>query len=525
MLEGEANLLYQFSKDLGANIDSRRAVNLALDYLLKVAPSHVAGILVRDIADHHQPWKLSVKVPRPGGEAIASRFTEKILDAMNALPGDFARLDKTAITVESSFWDVGNTIGDNTDMKSFLCLPLDVGKETIGALVVGSVSENAFDDSRRQIMAMMAEQVAAAIRNGQLFEQMKMEKQNLERVISHMSDGLIAVDQNRRVTIFNAALESMTGLQASEVIGKSPEELQPLLAFLNTVERPVEMLSLERPKTRVLTLSPSEVIEDAGQHLGEIQVIHDITQERELARMRSEFVANISHELRTPLHSIAGFNKLMLEGKVPDLETQKEFLSIIDQQAEHLSKLVNNLIDVSSIEAGQFKIRKGPLMMEGLIRVVTAGFFSLAHEKGIVIKLDIKAPLPDVYGDEDRIRQVLTNLLGNAIKFSDNSSDVVVRAAVSDGMLKAQVIDHGIGIPPEAMPHLFERFYRASDPMARGGAGLGLYITRQIVERHGGRIWVESELGKGSIFSFTLPPYVPPEGLDQKDRPEGSSIG
>ncbi|MBI2836557.1 MAG: HAMP domain-containing histidine kinase, partial [Chloroflexi bacterium] len=171
-----------------------------------------------------------------------------------------------------------------------------------------------------------------------------------------------------------------------------------------------------------------------------------------------------------------------------------------------------NLIDVSSIEAGQFKIRKGPLAMEAVIRRVTAGFFSLANEKGIAIKLDVQTSLPDVYADEERVRQVLTNLLGNAIKFSDNSSEIIVRAENSDGMLEIQVVDHGIGIPPEAMPHLFERFYRASDPMARGGAGLGLYITKQIIERHGGHIRVESELGRGSTFSFTIPLYARPGG-------------
>jgi len=229
---------------------------------------------------------------------------------------------------------------------------------------------------------------------------------------------------------------------------------------------------------------------------------------RELNRMKSEFFSSISHELRTPLHSIAGFTKLMLQDKVSAPETQKEFLTIIDKQSEHLGKLIDSLLDVSRLESGHFEIQKQRLSLEDMIHDAAHELYPLINEKGIVLSENIPATLPEVEADRERLRQAMTNLLSNAIKFSPDGSDIIVKAEDKGNELLVQVTDHGIGIPREALLHLFERFYRVKTPAGVGGAGLGLYITRQIVEAHGGRIWVESELDKGSTFFFTVPKPV-----------------
>lgn len=226
---------------------------------------------------------------------------------------------------------------------------------------------------------------------------------------------------------------------------------------------------------------------------------------REVDHMKSEFFSSISHELRTPLHSILGFTKLMLGGKVPDHKTQVEFLTIIDSQGEHLGKLIGNLLDVSLLESGRFEVRKQLLSIKELIYDALESFYSLAEEKGIVLSKKIAATLPKVEADGERLRQVMNNLISNAIKFSPDGGSIIVKAEDKNNELLVQVIDHGVGIPKEAIPHVFERFYRAEDSMALGGTGLGLYITKQIIEAHGGRIWVESEPGKGSTFYFTIP--------------------
>ena len=249
----------------------------------------------------------------------------------------------------------------------------------------------------------------------------------------------------------------------------------------------------------------STITNQATIAISNCRYIEQMAAARQSERLKSEFISNISHELRTPLHSIRGFTKLMLQGKVPDPETQKEFLTIIDNQSEHLGKLIDNLLDISRLESGRFQIQKRHMSIKNTIQDAVESFYSLASEKGIVINEDIPATLPELEVDGERLRQVMVNLLSNAIKFSNDGGSVTVKIEVKDSELMMQVTDHGIGILEEVMPHLFERFFRVKDSAGVGGAGLGLYISKQIIDAHGGRIWAESELGKGSTFSFTLP--------------------
>jgi PAS domain S-box-containing protein len=226
---------------------------------------------------------------------------------------------------------------------------------------------------------------------------------------------------------------------------------------------------------------------------------------RQINQMKSEFLSNVSHELRTPLQSISGFARLILRGEVPDHDTQQEFLQIIDSESQHLGNLINSLLDMSRLESGRFQINKRLLPIRDTVIDAIKSFHTLARDKNIVLNEDIPVQLPEIEVDSERLRQVIMNLLSNAIKFSDPGGSVTIKAESRNGKLLFQVTDQGIGIPQEAMPHLFERFYRAEEKLARGGTGLGLYISKQIVEAHGGHIWVESQAGEGSTFSFTLP--------------------
>lgn len=261
-------------------------------------------------------------------------------------------------------------------------------------------------------------------------------------------------------------------------------------------------------------IAMSEVGVPAGSQRLFTIVMRDITEHkqaeeaealRELDRIKSEFISNVSHELRTPLHSIKGFTKLMLEGKVPDPNIQKEFLTIIEKDSKRLGTLIDSLLDMSRLESGRFEVRKQLLSIKDIIHDALESFYSLAEEKSIILSKKIPAELPQVEADRERLRQVMTNLLSNAIKFSPDDGSIMVKAEGRNSELLVQVIDHGNGIPEEAIPHVFDRFYQVESSMTRstGGSGLGLYISKQIIEAHGGRIWVESELGKGSTFCFT----------------------
>jgi len=233
---------------------------------------------------------------------------------------------------------------------------------------------------------------------------------------------------------------------------------------------------------------------------------------RELDRMKSEFIATVSHELRTPLQSIMGFTKLMVQDKVPDPMTHTKFLTIIDKESERLAELIGDLLDVSRLESGRLVLKRQRLPLRDTIRSAIYELSNLIKEKAILIVDNIPEGLPEIEADESRINQVILNLVSNAIKFSSEGGEITVNAQATHNEILVQIVDQGIGIPAEALPHIFDKFYQVDGSATRtkGGLGLGLYITKQIVEAHGGQIRVESKVNQGSTFSFTLPLTVAP---------------
>jgi signal transduction histidine kinase len=235
--------------------------------------------------------------------------------------------------------------------------------------------------------------------------------------------------------------------------------------------------------------------------------VHDVTQLREADRLKNQFISNVSHELRTPLFAIRGFLEMMRDGKVPDEDTRSEFVDLMYHKTLHLSRLVDDLLDLSRLERGRFELRLGPTSLRSLIMHSAREIQFAASRKGIHLETHIPTELPPVRGDANRLEQVIVNLLDNAVKFTGAGGMVRVEALAADDEVLVNVIDSGSGIPGEALDKLFTRFYQADGSTTRrsGGTGLGLFISRQIVEAHGGQIWAKSELGKGSIFSFTVP--------------------
>jgi signal transduction histidine kinase len=239
--------------------------------------------------------------------------------------------------------------------------------------------------------------------------------------------------------------------------------------------------------------------------IGRIFVLRDVTRETEAERMRSALVATVSHELRSPLTAISGYTDTLLHEGPWDEDTQREFLEAVLTSAQRLSALVDNLLDAASLEAGVLRLQPEPIRVERIAERVLAQRRLLAGN--CTLELETRAGLPLVVADGVRVEQVLANLVDNAIKYSPNGGVVHIRLArTADGDLAVSVSDQGVGIPPEQLPHLFERFYRVtSSGRSVKGVGLGLYICRSLIEAHGGRIWVESQPGVGSTFVFTLP--------------------
>ncbi|HOG46598.1 MAG TPA: ATP-binding protein, partial [Anaerolineae bacterium] len=418
----------------------------------------------------------------------------------------------------------------NFPYHAVLAAPLVTGQRTLGALIMASTRPDAFGTADRRMWLALAGQVAVAVENGQLYGELRRQQQHMKAIIDHMADGLVVLGHDRRIISLNPAAQHMLGLGEAEVVGWSPADgvrdprFEPLAhicrpepsdsdairhpALLDAEEHEAQPeVAVDSPVPRVLKVlsSPIEALNDGER--GEIKVLHDVTREHELDQMQRDFVSTVSHELRTPLFSIKGFVELILKGKVPDAEVQREFLTRVAEQANQLAAIVADLLDTSRLEAGRLELNKARVSLAEIASGAVTRLESVAHNREVTLDFQAQPGLPQVLGDERRLAQVVTNLLGNAIKFSPPQSSIQIRCEFGEGQVIVRVIDHGVGIPPEAMSRLFSKFYQVDASATRrvGGTGLGLYISRRIVEAHGGHIHVESEVGKGSVFSFSIP--------------------
>jgi two-component system phosphate regulon sensor histidine kinase PhoR len=354
-------------------------------------------------------------------------------------------------------------------------------------------------------------------------EQAMAEQRRTEAIITHMADGLIMLNPRGELSSINPAAERMLGVQASDVIGQPIGAIEPLRGLEQDLssseyqapgnraaENPGVLqreISLDPPLSHTLMAYLSPVLDDQGERLGEVVVLHDVTRQRELEEAKDNLVSTISHELRTPLFSIQGVLDMIVKDKVPDPEKKDHFMHLAYEQSQRLRSLLDALLDISRIESGRMELEIRTVDMQSLLRRVAASMEIEAMKKHQDLEVIAPDGLPAVMGDEERLVQVAINLISNAIKFTPKGGEIRVKAHAEGDQMIVHVIDNGVGIAAETMPELFQRFYQVDSSATRkaGGSGLGLYITKQIVEAHSGRIWVESSLGEGSEFNFTLP--------------------
>ncbi len=348
-----------------------------------------------------------------------------------------------------------------------------------------------------------------------VLRQVSYEKQKTERIIHEITDGVILIDEAGDIILINPAARAQLLGDCDRAVPRNIYEVTRNPNLLATFENPVEASTREvevyderSQETRVFTTTAVPLMDEGGEFLGKVAVLHDITSYKEVDRLKSEFISQVSHELRTPLTSIKGYIDNLKDGLAGVLTgKQLGYLLRMSKNADHLVHLINDLLDVSRIESGKMRLNRTMVSMRALILEVIGVLQPLAAARDLTVEpLGLEQEI-FLYGDGGKLEQVLNNLLDNAIKFTPPGGRITIKLERDPRLVTITVRDTGIGIAAQDQAWIFERFYRVEH--ARGptvnGTGLGLYISKTIVEMHGGMLWVTSEAGRGSEFAFALP--------------------
>ncbi len=432
-------------------------------------------------------------------------------------------------------------------VRAQICLPLRVGAQVVG--VIGLVylePGRYFGKEAIELLGRFGQLASLALENARLYDEVRQELQERRRAEQQLKETLREIEraQTKANAIFDATTDSMLLLAPNQTIlavnrsfcehffGSDPRAVfghpltdyqaearrafDPPATFQEVIAQTIadtersftQNLEQHAPQRRSLLLYSTPVRTKTGEHLGRLYVFRDTTKEREVERMKNEFVSMVSHELRTPLTSIKGYVDLLQAGEVgPLADQQREFLDIVKISTDRLADLINELLDISRIEAGRVELRCKALDLPRLIAQVTDTMQPQLRAKQQHLARDLAPEIAPVWGDSDRVIQILTNLVSNAHKYTPTGGSITITARRAGDHVRVDITDTGIGLSPGDQQQLFSKFFRAKNRATQevAGTGLGLAITRSLIELHGGKIWVESELGKGSTFSFALP--------------------
>jgi PAS domain S-box-containing protein len=410
---------------------------------------------------------------------------------------------------------------------SLAMFPIVSKQRALGFIAVGSKKFHKFTKREIRLLMAFSSQLGAALENAQLYDEVIKSKAYIENLVENAADIIVCTDLEDRILTWNRGAQIILGFSKDEVIGKHlsillpPERIQELDEMRAKVQiygvlRDIEVQSKTKDGVRIyLSLSVSPIKDVAGRVIGYLRVAKDITEKKryerrlkELDKMKSSFVSNVSHELRTPLTAIKASADNMLDGLVGDLsEKQTRYLARIKSNADRLARLINDLLDLSRIEAG-INLKPTNLDLVTIAKEVTEILRPVAAEKLITLTIESPENTLTAWADPDKISEVLMNLLGNAIKFTPTRGKVTLSLRRNGNeWVKISVADTGPGIPSEEANRIFDKFYQVTPAQKQkaSGTGLGLSITKALVEMHGGKIWLESEVCRGIIFSFTLP--------------------
>ncbi|RMF01855.1 MAG: PAS domain S-box protein [Chloroflexi bacterium] len=502
--------LLEISRAMSARLDLSSLLELTLKSAVELMAGQAGLITLRQDDGKMTPWA-SIGLPVqavPLFEPLWQGFEQ---DSGDAAPADISL--RLALASRAA----------GVQMRQVVALPMEIGKESIGLIFIFRTRGAAFSPNDRQVLSAFADQAAVAVHNARLYQQVSAERERLNAIIENSGDGVMILNPYRIIQTWNNALTNMTGITAENAIGRPCYEILNLqtkqgVSVCHTacplINPPGDgRLYAEGQHHRAdgiaITLADnySPQVNDAGQATQFVANVRDMTRLREAEELKQTLLSVISHELKTPVSIIKGYaGTLAREDANWDKETLADGLQVIEEEADRLDRLITNLLEASRLQAGGLKLKLSLLSLEDMVRASVEKLQATTTKHRFLVSF---APnFPPIQGDHERLREVITNLLGNAIKYSPDGGTITVTGQLGPhNTVRLSVQDEGIGIPPSDQEKIFDRFHRVDNRLARQqpGTGLGLFLVKAVVEAHNGKVWVESSPGKGSTFWVELP--------------------
>lgn len=493
----DMNLMLEVSRDISASIDIQQGLPVILRGAVRGSGAAGVRAVVLNPSGGH---------PLTFGEGPAS-------EAMAAFDREIALLARQENEIALSRPEqvrVGLQLRSHTEppVQSLLALALYTKDRFQGVIWLGYRQPHEFTSTELGLLRTFASQASVLVENARLFATAEGQYRRLAAVISSTSDAVIVTDHTERILLLNPAMARTFGLSGRSVVGRPVAAViknQNLVKALTEREDRVRNLEIQVEDGRILYASVSTIMGHDRQIFGRVAVLHDITHLKELDEMKSEFVSTVSHDLRGPLTFMRGYlTMLPMVGDVN--EKQQEYLEKILSGVQQMSSLIEDLLDLGRIEAGVMMIQDY-IEPETLLQSIAEEQSGHAATAGLRLKVETPADTPAIYGDASLIRRAIVNLVTNAVKYAPNTGVVFLRAVQEGDDVVFSIVDRGPGISPQDQIRLFEKFYqvKAKGQTPGKGSGLGLAIVKSIAERHGGRVWCHSRVGKGSTFYFSIP--------------------
>ncbi len=502
----DQNSIVVASTNPAQSVTGQRAQELSVKQAL-LGIEDTEGEIMLNSLNNHRTLVMALPVTSDADEVVGAVYIRASMESMYDQINDISQ-----ILYAGTFIALGLTAALGIFLSRTITRPIVDMKEQAVVMGQGDFSRyvNVYGDDEIGQLAETFNDLTDKLQEAHATTE--GERRKLASVLMHMTDGVIATDRNGNVILVNRRAEEIFGKRQEELAGKDVTSVLGLDKFmtLNDLYRFQDPLLLDfdaQEEEMIIEANFSTIEKDNGAENGLIAVLHDVTEQERVEEERREFVANVSHELRTPLTSMKSYLEALQDGAINDPDIAPQFLEVTSNETDRMIRLVNDLLQLSKMDSKDYSVSVAEIDAPQLVNHVIDRFEMTTKNQDIQFKRRIPEEEITVQGDRDKLMQLMDNIVSNAVKYSPEGGTINVSLKQEQERLVVSVKDEGVGIPRENIPHVFDRFYRVDKARSRnlGGTGLGLAIAKEIAMAHGGNIWVSSEWGKGTTFSFSLP--------------------